>query len=255
MKLLYLLSFPAIVVLGVLSLTVPASAFDSGRCNIRDPDSGTFGDPARLIRGATFEIGSENAAHWPEHLVCAYYQRGLIYQFIGDYDDAIKDYTSALGWMSDFPEVRAARGDAYEQEGQHALAEQDFATLSGQSNPLALNNQCWQRAVRGKPLDRALVDCTLAVKLAPDLPYAWDTLCLVHYRLADYADAISDCNTAIKLYGGALDRNMRAITSVYVRGLAKLKTGNQAGGNADISLVASEDPRIATTFAIWGVGP
>ena len=40
-----------------------------------------------------------------------------------------------------------------------------------------------------------------------------------------------------------------------MRGLAKLKSGDRAGGNADIAAAAALDPKIAAIYAGYGVKP
>jgi len=40
-----------------------------------------------------------------------------------------------------------------------------------------------------------------------------------------------------------------------VRGLAKLKTNDASGGNADIAAAKALDPTIADTYTAYGVGP
>ena len=40
-------------------------------------------------------------------------------------------------------------------------------------------------------------------------------------------------------------------TALYGRGLAELKKGNSAAGNADIATAKATNPNIATEFALW----
>jgi hypothetical protein len=44
-------------------------------------------------------------------------------------------------------------------------------------------------------------------------------------------------------------------SSLYVRGLANLKSGNATEGNADIAAAKSIDAKIADTYAGYGVAP
>jgi tetratricopeptide (TPR) repeat protein len=180
----------------------------------------------------------------------ALYQRGLYYQFTHQYDKAIADFTDAISKKRLFEDAYAARADAHEVSGDHTSAAADYAKAAElkADNADALNERCWQRAIRGYPLDLALADCTASLALHPDEPNTFDSRCLVNYRLGKYADAISDCNAALK-------ENRRASSGLYVRGLAKLRSGDAASGNSDIAAAKDSDRRIEERYAVWGVKP
>jgi tetratricopeptide (TPR) repeat protein len=186
----------------------------------------------------------------PESRAQAYYQRGLYYQFSNQLDLAIADYTSAIGWKRTYEDAYAARADAYEAAGDHGRAAADYAQAAGLQADTAsdLNNRCWARAMRGRPLDRALADCNAALKLNPDYPSAFDSRCLVNYRMGNYAEAISDCSEALK-------QERQSPYSLYTRGLAKIRSGDTRGGNADVAAAKDADRRIDERFAFWGVKP
>lgn len=196
----------------------------------------------RMARG-TPNVPSEQRAF-------AFYQRGLYHQFNHQYDLAIADYTSAIGWKRTYEDAYAARADAYEDAGDHAHAVADYAeaaTLQADS-AYDLNNRCWARAMRGHPLDRALADCNASLKLNPGDPGAFDSRCLVNYRMGNYAEAISDCTEALK-------QERQSPYSLYTRGLAKVRSGDITDGNADIAAAKDADRRIAERYAIWGIKP
>ena len=54
-------------------------------------------------------------------------------------------------------------------------------------------------------------------------------------------------------YDAALAQNAKDADSLYGRGLAKLRNGDAAGGNADIAAAKTIDGGIAETFARYGV--
>ena len=60
------------------------------------------------------------------------------------------------------------------------------------------------------------------------------------------AAAIVDSDVALRLRPGYF-------SSLYGRGLAKRRTGDQAGGDADIAAALKVAPGIAADFAKWGV--
>ncbi|HEX3943790.1 MAG TPA: tetratricopeptide repeat protein [Rhizomicrobium sp.] len=186
----------------------------------------------------------------PEARAQAYYHRGLYYQFSHRYDLAIADYTSATGWKRTYEDAYAARGDAYEDAGDHAGAASDYAQAASLRTDDAqdLNNRCWDRAMRGHPLDRALADCNASLKFNPDYPAAFDSRCLVNYRMGNYADAITDCSEALK-------QERQSPTSLYTRGLAKIRSGDTTGGNSDIAAAKDSYRQVEELFAVWGVKP
>ncbi|MGH6889910.1 MAG: hypothetical protein ACREHF_12070 [Rhizomicrobium sp.] len=52
-----------------------------------------------------------------------------------------------------------------------------------------------------------------------------------------------------------LAANPKLPSSLYVRGLAKLKSGDTAGGNADIAASWAMDAKVADEYAGYGVAP
>jgi len=75
-----------------------------------------------------------------------------------------------------------------------------------------------------------------------------DARCFVQFRTAAYPAAISDCSAA-------LAANPKLASSLYLRGLAKKKTGDATGGEADATAAAALDRSVADSFASYGVGP
>jgi hypothetical protein len=59
-------------------------------------------------------------------------------------------------------------------------------------------------------------------------------------------DAISDYDAALRI-------NPRHASSLYGRGLAKLRTGNSADGNGDIAAAKAVQSDIADEFASYGM--
>ena len=58
---------------------------------------------------------------------------------------------------------------------------------------------------------------------------------------------------AIADFDAALRIETRKASSMYGRGIAKLRTGNTAGGNADVNAAKAIEPRIAEEFAAIGI--
>jgi tetratricopeptide (TPR) repeat protein len=147
---------------------------------------------------------------------CYYYARGLLYHLQGDTGRAIADYSTAIGWMADYGDAYAARGDAHADSGQTENANRDYALAAPYSNDTAkeLVERCWLRALRGRPLSLALQDCDAALRQKPKNP-----------------------------------------TALFILALAKLRSGDTAGGNADLAAAIDAGDRVKETFAIYGVKP
>jgi tetratricopeptide (TPR) repeat protein len=94
----------------------------------------------------------------------------------------------------------------------------------------------------------ALADCNEAQRNAPDDAETLESRCFVRYRQGDFANAIADCDGALRLQANSA-------SALYVRGLAKLKAGVSVSGNADIARATQIDPKIADTYAGYGVKP
>jgi tetratricopeptide (TPR) repeat protein len=184
----------------------------------------------------------------PEDKANVYYNLGLLHHFDNRPDLAVESYTQAIGWMRNFADAYAARGDAYQALGQLDKANADFAQLAQlpKDSQSALNGRCWIRALRGQPLDLALADCNEALKQVPDDWMAFDSRCLVHYRMGNYAAAMSDCSEVVK-------HRPKESGSLYIRGLAKLRSGDAEGGDADVAAAKDADDKVVAAYAVYGV--
>src|SRR5262249_34815368 len=109
----------------------------------------------------------------------------------------------------------------------------------------AWNNRCWARAIIGQ-LRGALADCNRSLALKPTLTDAFDSLAFAYLKMGRV-------RRAIPLYDAALRSNPEQASSLFGRGKAKLRTGDSAGGNADIEAARAIKPDIAEEFAGYGV--
>lgn len=185
----------------------------------------------------------------PEERAEGYYDRGLLYQLEDKYELAIADYTSAIGWQHNFADAYEARGDAFEDLRQADKAIADYQTAS-QMRQMSDDQaaRCWVRAVRGRPLDRALADCNESLKANPGDQSILQSRCFVYYRMGNYSAAIAD-------YEAAEKSHPRFDEAFYVGGLAKLRLGDTTGGNADIAAARDANYQIADLYALYGVKP
>ena len=168
---------------------------------------------------------------------------------IGLYDDATANRGRlALAYLS--------RGTAHKRAGDQARAEPDYREAirlhsipidAGEREVLTLNDRCWARAVAMIDLGAALDDCNEALRLMPDFVPALDSRAFLHLRGGRFQEAIADYDAAIM--GSPQDS-----WSLYGRGIAKLRMGDTAGGQADIEASKAVQD-VAAEFAAYGFAP
>lgn len=109
-----------------------------------------------------------------------------------------------------------------------------------------LNTRSWNRALANADLDRALKDADTAIRKAGPLPSLLDTRALLQFRRKDYAAAIAD-------ESAALDKMPKLAAALFIRGLARLASGDSSGGSADIATARQIQPRIDQYYATYGL--
>lgn len=121
------------------------------------------------------------------------------------------------------------RGSAFFRKHDYVRALQDYdqaiSIYPGYSEAFAA--RCWARVTVDK-LDDALKDCQESLRLRPDSAPTMSTLGLVYFRLGRFDDAI-------KTYSAALQIEPKSAPSLYGKGMAELKKGDAAAGEADIA--------------------
>ena len=73
-----------------------------------------------------------------------------------------------------------------------------------------------------------------------------DSRALTYLKMGQWDSAIDDYRSALRL-------DPKLASSLYGRGLAKLKTGDTTGGNADIAAAKAIEANIVGDFARYGV--
>ena len=114
--------------------------------------------------------------------------------------------------------------------------------------PTALNQRCWSRMVWNHELDKAEADCRRALRLTADDPNALDSLGWVQLRQSRFDRSIYQFDTA-------LEKKPKQASSLYGRGIDKLRMGNKAGGEADIAAASAIQPDIADQMRAYGIAP
>ena len=255
-------------------LVVPAAADDGELC-VRGSGDAAIEACTRLLKSGRFDkrnlalIYSNRGNQWErkgdfdkamqDHseairtdpsYAAGYMHRGNAYARRGDYDRAIADHTESIRVDPAYANGFYNRGLTYSRKGDHERAIADFTSgieLNASSSQL-WGQRCWSRAVVGKQLQEAIDDCTKAGSLAPKIPQIFAYRGFAYLKLGQFDKALADYDAAF-----ALTKASDHADWLYVRGVAKLKKGDTAGGNADITSAKAIKADIADEYATYGV--
>jgi tetratricopeptide (TPR) repeat protein len=99
------------------------------------------------------------------------------------------------------------------------------------------NNKAYCLVELGKNLE-ALPFVNKALQLDKTESYIWDTRGEIYYNLGQFQNCIKDMSMAIQI-------NSESENSLYYRGLAKIKLGNNRAGCDDLSLAGENGKKEA----------
>lgn len=173
----------------------------------------------------------------------AYANRGLAYRAKKQYALALADLTTALNFHQDNILARIDRAVIETDLHQNSAAAED-TNRAIQLQPgsfLALGAGCMVRAVGNDDLDAGLGECDRALGNYPQYAPVLVDRGLIYLRRGDYAKAIADENEA-------LSANAKLAIALYVRGKAKLKSGDDANGKVDMDAAIAITPDIAERY-------
>jgi tetratricopeptide (TPR) repeat protein len=191
------------------------------------------------------------AAHQPygnaESLADAMYVRGRIYERLNRDDLAMENYVGATKWNKDDPYSYYALATLYERHSRFDLAIDVDTKLLEQHprDPTGAMDICWARAAWNRDLAAALDACNAALAFAPNDASVFDARGFVYFRQGDYAKSVADLDAALK-------KNPKLASSLYVRGVAKLKLKDQSGAD-DIAAAKTMDPTVVSAYTSLGV--
>jgi predicted aspartyl protease/tetratricopeptide (TPR) repeat protein len=213
-----------------------------------------------------------------------FHARAQVYSASGDVAKALQDMDAAIALTPENPQFLVARGllrikqhDAAGARADAAAAEKlvpagsldntdliDLFELIHQPerniallDPMIalhkddhtlgqlLNARCWARGLANVDLDKAMGDCNAAIHRDGAQPAILDSRALIRVRQKNYAAAIADYDTVLKV---APDQS----GSLYMRGWAKRASGRTAEGAADMAAAKKLKPDIAEKFEPYG---
>ncbi|MGN6278332.1 MAG: hypothetical protein ACTHM8_06390, partial [Sphingomonas sp.] len=158
-------------------------------------------------------------------------------------------YAAALSVDPDNDDIAAQRDYLIALSGDPKpyAARMDARLAKKPDDADALNEACWARAMFRSDLDAAQKDCDKALATQRDAA-TLDSRGLVGLQRGDWAKAASD-------YGEAIGLRPNQASSLFGRGVARKRLGDAAGSKADIAAATLIDPKIAETYALYGVKP
>jgi tetratricopeptide (TPR) repeat protein len=142
------------------------------------------------------------------------------------------------------------RAAAHQRAGlfDEALSDLDRLVALEPQRAEPWNSRCWLRATFRRDLQRALEDCSEALRLAPQTPHILDSRALVHLQLGQACEALAD-------YDAAVATDAEQASFLYGRGVARRRHGQTAEGDADIKRAKELSADIEAAYASYGVAP
>ena len=240
-------------------------------------------DQALTTLSRACELAPDN----PEYL----YQRGMVYWQLKQPAPATTDLDQSLKLKPDYLPALIARAGILLQGGDKVLASADLdaadAVAPKQADeryqmayvyqgadrlvpaiaqfslwidshaddarlPNALNSRCWIRAFAGEDLALALKDCNAALKRADKSSVFFakvsDSRGLVFLRMGEYDKSIGDYDASLKI-------NAKNASSLYGRGIDKLREQKTSEGDGDIAQATAMGPQVVEEFKRRGIVP
>lgn len=226
---------------------LPSALADLDRAIALEPDNAAFHDARAGVRYAMEDWDKavadyDTALRLDPGLVHARLGRAYIREFKKDRTGALADLDVADRQMLPSHPSRLQMANAYGELGESARAIAQFdlwiaAHPKDGSLPTAYNGRCWRRVVTGHDLDKAMADCDQAIALDPANWLPVDSRAWVWLREGQWQKARED-------FDHSLAMKAERVSSLYGRGIAKLRLGDKAGGDADLAAARKLRPGV-----------
>jgi lipoprotein NlpI len=168
---------------------------------------------------------------------------------LGQADRALQDFSQAIRTNPQFTEAYYNRAEFYLDRGQFARAVVDYNDVIRiePESPEGYNARCWARALWNASLELARADCNQALMLAPQGANFFDSRGMVGLREGRWQDAFNDYDAAV-----SIEQHPHYL---FGRGVAAIRLGRTAEGEADIAAAEAQDASIRATYAGYGITP
>lgn len=212
-------------------------------------------EPALVARGmAHYKSGNydlaikdyEGAAVLAPNDAAIYGDREAVNMARQHFDLAIADYTKAISLDKTVPDFWNGRGATYRRVGnfEQAIKDYDHVVDMDSDSPSAVMNRCIARVFWEQELDKALADCSAAVRLSRGADVTLSRRGLVHLRMGDYAAAIADEQAC-------LAKSPQDPFALYVMGIAETRSGQESLGKADMAKATTLDAPLVEQLAVF----
>ncbi len=178
----------------------------------------------------------------------SYYNRGVALNAVRKFEEALEDYNRAIKINPRHPSFYHNRGINYDDLENLERAIEDYSTAIklDQNSRGTYRARAWARVRANKDLKEALADCVRVIKENPKEEFGYNLRSTVYYRLGQMKEAIADADTALKFDSALPD-------ALFIRGLAKLASGDQEGGKKDMDEAVKIDSNVRDYFAKYGI--
>ena len=179
----------------------------------------------------------------------AFAGRGAAYLTKRDFDKALADLNKAIALEPSDSYSYHLRSQVRIEIGEQVTAIKDAnqAIALEPRNAEFLNGRCFRLAIVGMDLDQARADCDAALAIEND-HNTLDSRGLVGLKQGRFDEAWKDYDTALRMAPSMA-------SYLFGRGIAALRLGRTAEGNADLAAATKLNGKIAEEYARYGVLP
>lgn len=180
----------------------------------------------------------------------AYHNRGSAYGSLGNYEQAIADLDTAISLNEDLAELYYNRGKAYHELGnfEKAITNYSDAIVRDPDHYLAFNNRGLAYSYQGN-VEKAIADFSEAIIIEPKHLAAYINRAQVYASIGEFAEALTDYDQAL-----AIDPEFATI--YYNRADTLEKLGEYQKAIEDYSTAIALEPDLIVAYigrgAIYG---
>lgn len=177
-----------------------------------------------------------------------YINRATLFEYLERYDDALADYDRAISADAELGHPNYRRGAIFFNLGDYtrAVAEYDEASRKAPEQPYYQAARCEARAAAGADWDGAHAACAEAIRIAEEDAYVYFSRGFLKFRQGDYAGAYAD-------FGITVERNAESAPGLFGRGVAAIRLGRRAEGEADIARALELDEDVDDFYGAAGL--